>query len=173
MNTYEGVDVLIYIFFTLALVGCEWSASRPWNFSSGERSPDTHWIGGWLGPRAGLDDMKKRKFWALTGLEFQTLCRPARRQSLFRLCYRGSKHATAGYCFERLFDIHSVSGIGSVPFFRRLVETTLAPLLMFVVVNISILDKVLVLNWYNNSATATILYVDEYQPSKPIFTVPE
>jgi hypothetical protein len=28
----------------------------------GERSPDTHWIRGWMGPRAGLDDVQKKKF---------------------------------------------------------------------------------------------------------------
>jgi hypothetical protein len=26
-----------------------------------ERDPDTHWIGGWVGPRAGLDTVVKRK----------------------------------------------------------------------------------------------------------------
>jgi hypothetical protein len=30
---------------TWTLVGGEWSASRPGRFSSGERSPGTHWIG--------------------------------------------------------------------------------------------------------------------------------
>jgi hypothetical protein len=34
-----------------------------------ERAPGTHWIGGWVGPRAGLDDMEKRKFLTLPGLE--------------------------------------------------------------------------------------------------------
>jgi hypothetical protein len=24
-----------------------------------ESVPDTHWIGGWVGPRAGLDDVEK------------------------------------------------------------------------------------------------------------------
>jgi hypothetical protein len=26
-----------------------------------ERTPDTHWIGDWVGPRAGLDAVAKRK----------------------------------------------------------------------------------------------------------------
>jgi hypothetical protein len=34
-----------------------------------EGTPGTHWIGGWVGPRAGLDDVKKRKFLILPGLE--------------------------------------------------------------------------------------------------------
>jgi hypothetical protein len=42
-----------------ALVGGEWSASRPGRFTPGERAPSTYWIGGWEGPRAGLDDMEK------------------------------------------------------------------------------------------------------------------
>jgi hypothetical protein len=28
----------------------------------GERAPGTHWIGGWVGPRAGLENVEKRKF---------------------------------------------------------------------------------------------------------------
>jgi hypothetical protein len=34
----------------------------------GERAPGTHWIG-WVGPRAGVDDMEKGKFFSLPGLE--------------------------------------------------------------------------------------------------------
>jgi hypothetical protein len=41
-----------YSFSTSALDGGEWSASRP---GRGERTPGTHCIGGWVGPRAGLD----------------------------------------------------------------------------------------------------------------------
>jgi hypothetical protein len=46
------------------------SASRPGYFTLGERAPDTLWIKGWIGPRAGLDVMAKRKenpFTALAG----------------------------------------------------------------------------------------------------------
>jgi hypothetical protein len=45
-------------FLTSALDGGEWSASRPGSFTTGERSPDTHWIGGWVDPRDGLDAVK-------------------------------------------------------------------------------------------------------------------
>jgi hypothetical protein len=31
--------------------------------------PGTHWIGGWVDLRAGLDDLEKRKFLTLPGLE--------------------------------------------------------------------------------------------------------
>jgi hypothetical protein len=33
----------------------------PAAFNTGERAPDTHWLGGWVGPRAGLDMVSKRK----------------------------------------------------------------------------------------------------------------
>jgi hypothetical protein len=37
------------------------SASRPGRFTPRERAPGTNWIGGWVGPRAVLDAMVKRK----------------------------------------------------------------------------------------------------------------
>jgi hypothetical protein len=46
---------------TSAQDGSEWSASHPSRFSPKERSPGTHWIGGWVGPRAVLDAVVKRK----------------------------------------------------------------------------------------------------------------
>jgi hypothetical protein len=64
-------DVEIHIFLTSALVGGEWSTSRPGRFTPGERAPGTHWIGGWAGLRAGVDDLEKRKFLTLPGLELQ------------------------------------------------------------------------------------------------------
>jgi len=39
----------------------EWSASHPGHFTSRERTPGTHWIGGWMGPRASLVMAAKRK----------------------------------------------------------------------------------------------------------------
>jgi hypothetical protein len=41
MKAYEVVDVYIHIFLTSALVGGEWSASRPGHFTTGERAPGT------------------------------------------------------------------------------------------------------------------------------------
>jgi hypothetical protein len=41
-------------------------------------------------PRAGLDDLEKRKFLPPPGLELRSLGRPARRKSLYRLRYPGS-----------------------------------------------------------------------------------
>jgi hypothetical protein len=41
--------------------GGEWSASRPGYFTPRERALGTHWIGGWVGPRAVLNAVVKRK----------------------------------------------------------------------------------------------------------------
>jgi hypothetical protein len=59
MKTYERVDVYVHIFLTSALAGGEWSASRLGRVTPGKRAPGTHWIGGWVDPRAGPDDVKK------------------------------------------------------------------------------------------------------------------
>jgi hypothetical protein len=45
MKAYGGMDVYIHIFLASALAGGEWSASRPYPFTPGERVPSTHWIG--------------------------------------------------------------------------------------------------------------------------------
>jgi hypothetical protein len=79
---------MIHIFLTSALAGGEWSASRPCRLTPGETARGTHWIGGWVDPRAGLDDVK-RKSLTLPGLELRPLGRPVRRQSLYRLRYPG------------------------------------------------------------------------------------
>jgi hypothetical protein len=90
MKAYGGVAVLNQVFLTSALAGGEWSASRPGRFNPGERAPGTHWIGGWVSLRAGLDDVEKRKFLTPSVLELRPLGRPARSQSLYRLHYPGS-----------------------------------------------------------------------------------
>jgi hypothetical protein len=46
---------------TSALDGGEWSASCPVRFIPRERATGTHWIGGWVGPRAVLDAVVKRR----------------------------------------------------------------------------------------------------------------
>jgi hypothetical protein len=82
MKAYGGVDVSIHILLTSALAGGEWSALRPGRFTPGERAPAIHWIGGWVDPRAGLDDVEKREFLTLLGLVLRPLGRPSRSQSL-------------------------------------------------------------------------------------------
>jgi hypothetical protein len=66
MKTYVGVDVLIHIFSASTLVGGKRSTSRPGRFILGKGPHGTHWIEGWVGPRAGLDDLEKITFLTLT-----------------------------------------------------------------------------------------------------------
>ena len=50
---------------TLALDGGGWSVPHPGRFTPPE-SPGTHFIGGWVGPRAGLDGFREpRTHWDL------------------------------------------------------------------------------------------------------------
>jgi hypothetical protein len=71
-----------YFLLTSAVAACELSASRPCRFTFGERPTCTHWIECWADPRVGLDDLEKRTFLTLPGLELRPLRRPARSQSL-------------------------------------------------------------------------------------------
>jgi hypothetical protein len=41
----------------------------PTALSPGKEPRDTHWIGRWVNPSAGLDDVEKRTFLTLPGLE--------------------------------------------------------------------------------------------------------
>jgi hypothetical protein len=50
-------------------------------------------------PRAGLDDVEKRKFLTLPGLKLRPLERPARSQSLYRLLSHGSIMSFRFYYF--------------------------------------------------------------------------
>jgi hypothetical protein len=74
-----------FTFLTLALVGGEWSASLQGRFTPKERAPNTHWIGGWVGPSAGLDDVEKKIFLIILGFELRPLGCLARSQSLYWL----------------------------------------------------------------------------------------
>jgi hypothetical protein len=59
MKAYGGVDVYTHVFLTSALIGDKWSASRPCRFTSGERAPGTHWIGGWMGPQRAVWTLRR------------------------------------------------------------------------------------------------------------------
>jgi hypothetical protein len=61
MKTYWGSGGIASRFLTSALDGGEWSVSLPGRFTPRERTADTHWIGGRVGPRAVLDAVVKRK----------------------------------------------------------------------------------------------------------------
>jgi hypothetical protein len=69
MKAYWCVDVQSHVLSTSTLVGSEWLASRSDCFTQGEVAPGTHWLGGWMGPRGGLDDIEKWTFFTLPGLE--------------------------------------------------------------------------------------------------------
>jgi hypothetical protein len=64
MRTCRWVD-LIHVFLTSTLLAGELPASRPGRFIARERIPVTgpvsHWMGGWVGPRTGLDDLERIK----------------------------------------------------------------------------------------------------------------
>jgi hypothetical protein len=59
MKAYGGSGGTVPLTLTSALDGGEWSASRSGRFTARERAPRTHWIGGWVGPRAMLDAVVK------------------------------------------------------------------------------------------------------------------
>jgi hypothetical protein len=60
-KTYWRVEVQLHASLTSALNGGEWSASRPGRFIPSERARGTQWIGGWVGSRAFLDAVVRRK----------------------------------------------------------------------------------------------------------------
>jgi hypothetical protein len=64
-------------------------------------------MGVWVDPRAGMDNLEKRKFLALSGLELRTLNPQAHSQSLYRLHHPGSLMETVvsdGKC--QIFLLH-------------------------------------------------------------------
>jgi hypothetical protein len=61
MKAYWGVEVSSTHSLTAALDGGEWSALRSGRVTPMKRVPGTHWTGVWVGPRAVLDAVVKRK----------------------------------------------------------------------------------------------------------------
>jgi hypothetical protein len=75
--------------------------------------PGTHWIGGWVDPRAGLDDVEKKKFLSLPVLQLRPLGHPARSQSLYRLSYPGflsSKRTEFEHFFKSVYTEEQSNG---------------------------------------------------------------
>jgi hypothetical protein len=60
MKAHRGSGGIALCFFTSALDGGEFSASRTGRFTPRERAPGTHWIGGWVGPRDVLDPVVRK-----------------------------------------------------------------------------------------------------------------
>jgi hypothetical protein len=70
---------------TTALDRREWSASRPERFTHIGSGPGTHSVGGWMGPRTGLDAAEKGE---ISGpCRRSNPDRPARNSPLDRLSY--------------------------------------------------------------------------------------
>jgi hypothetical protein len=65
--------------FDLGITGAEWSASRLGLCTLRDIAPGTHWIGGWFGPRTGLDNLERTETLALPGLEHPPLSSTVRR----------------------------------------------------------------------------------------------
>jgi hypothetical protein len=61
-NRAYKAKLLLFKFLTSALVGGEWSDSRPCRFTPGKEPPGAHFMEDWVDPRACLDDMEKWKF---------------------------------------------------------------------------------------------------------------
>jgi hypothetical protein len=75
-------------FLISVLDGGEWSVSRTGRFTPGEREHATHWIGGWVGSRDGVDACGVRKISCL--YQKSNPIRQARSLSLYRLSCLGS-----------------------------------------------------------------------------------
>jgi hypothetical protein len=74
-------------FMSLALDRDDVSASRAYSFTTRERTPGIHWIGGWVDPRVGLDVLVKRKILHCRELNLGHLTHSP---SLYRLRYADS-----------------------------------------------------------------------------------
>jgi hypothetical protein len=100
----------IHVFLTSVLVWSDWSASCFGRFTPGERASCTHWIGGWVGPRAGLRAAEKKRFLIMPGLELRPLGRPALSQSPYRLRYPGFHKISVlqFYIVYMSFNLHMV-----------------------------------------------------------------
>jgi hypothetical protein len=100
-----------------ALDGGEWSALRPGRFTPTERVPDTHWIGGWEGPRASMDVVARiKKSQPLSGIE----CRSSSPQPSRYTNWS----AAAPTCFPKItinvILYHLLLRILNAPFLRHL-----------------------------------------------------
>jgi len=60
-KTYRGMKVDPCAFLISVLDGGDWSALCPSYFTPGVKAPHTKGIWGWMGPRASLDRVAKRK----------------------------------------------------------------------------------------------------------------
>jgi hypothetical protein len=71
-ETYAGVDVETRVFFTSALIGSQWSGSRPGCFTPEERAPVIHWFGRSVDPHNWLRQRGEKENLTSTGARTQT-----------------------------------------------------------------------------------------------------
>jgi hypothetical protein len=64
-----------------------------------------------MSPRAGLDDIDKRQFLTLPGLELRLLGRPARSQSLYRIRY--SVYRVLFQCLRNSLELFQRNSVAS------------------------------------------------------------
>jgi hypothetical protein len=60
-KTYWGMEIKLHAFLTSALAEDEWSTLRSGLFTPRETASGTHWIGGWVSPRTGMDAVARKK----------------------------------------------------------------------------------------------------------------
>jgi hypothetical protein len=87
-----GVEVQLHSPVSLTLYGGEWSVAHPGLFTAG-RNSSTHWTGGWVCPRAGLDGFGEVKSFALLGLKPWTT-------QLISSCYTDCTMAASRHSLE-------------------------------------------------------------------------
>jgi hypothetical protein len=74
LSCHGEVEAQLRAFFAFELDTTHSSDSRPGRFNSGKRAPTTHWIGGWVGPKAGQDTAEEKNLPYLPGIEYYTPC---------------------------------------------------------------------------------------------------
>jgi hypothetical protein len=82
MKACGGVEVCRQAFVTSALDGDEWLASCAGHFTLTGRALNTHWMGGWVGPRASLDALSL----LLTGQRLRGAIPPLPQQVFMAWC---------------------------------------------------------------------------------------
>jgi hypothetical protein len=117
MKTYRRVEVQLHASLTSALDGDSCSG----RFTPGKRPPGTHWIGGWVGTKAGLDAVAMRKIrcpWreSNTSLVTINLC----------LCFLVTEHNTIKAYWGSGSIASSILDLGTR--WRWVVSFTLRPL---------------------------------------------
>jgi hypothetical protein len=61
VKIYEGAEVHLHAFLTVALDGGEWSAIISGCFNPEERAPSTNSVEGWMGITAGLETVEREE----------------------------------------------------------------------------------------------------------------